>query len=337
MNDVIERPKTQAKKGFQWDDYWSAQTYESILPDDIDPKVFASVCKRAMQTTRNLMDCAKENPQSVLNALIECAQDGLMPDGKQAALVCFKNRRNNNYDLTYMPMLRGVIDRLHKSAMIKDISLKMVFEGDFFERHEGDNARYEHKPTNNPTGDPIGVYGLVNTTNGGTYRDWMPQCEIMKLKNAAIVKVGGAKNSYRTPWCGDFEYEMWKKSVLKRMSKILPISSSDRRMLDRDNLLYDIGAEELKPQERVIQPLKIGGDIAPEKPNESQTEAPSNSIKQQGHRAALNGVDALNDWFNGLPVERREEFADRYDTAWIAIARAADEQEPNPETKDTNG
>jgi len=299
MNEIIEKPKTETKQKttFTTNDFWSPSTYEDVLPNDVEPAVFARVCKRAMNTTNNLWECAKGNPQQVLNALIECAQDGLMPDGKEAALVAFWDKRNERYNLTYIPMLKGVVARLHKSGQIKSIALRMVFENDDWKPVYGDNEHFHHIPASGKSGDPIGVYCIVKTVNGGIYRDFMDVSEINVLKQAAFKKVGGADKKYRTPWGGDHEFEMWKKSPLKRLAKILPISSNDRRMLDRDNVLYDIGVQHVETEKTKPKFLHIAKDN-----NETVENKPaqSNEVKLQKNEPEKNRGNIETDWLSNV-------------------------------------
>lgn len=254
MNEVIE------KKKFDWKIALDERkdVFKTALPPTVDVDQFIAVCKRAVSTVPNLMDCIATSPSVAFNAFLDCAADGLMPDNRQAALVVFRNRRNETWDLTYIPMVRGIIDRLHNTGLIKDIKVRMVFSGDEFEYITGDEEKITHKPAGN-IGEATHVYAIVNMKDGGVYRDVMTAKEIMVLKNMAIRKVGGADKAWRTPWGGEFEFEMWKKTVLHRLKKIMPMSAQDRTMIERNDDLYTFdGADE--PQEApILRPLNIMG------------------------------------------------------------------------------
>lgn len=60
--------------------------------------------------------------QTLFQACMKCAQDGLLPDGREAALVIFRTKKKiDNRDVwvdavQYMPMVAGVIARCDARA-----------------------------------------------------------------------------------------------------------------------------------------------------------------------------------------------------------------------------
>jgi len=199
------------------------------LPRHITADKFRQVASVAISRNKDIMRCMDQDPKAVLLSLADCAKDGLLPDGKEAALVPFKG------SLTYIPMIKGVLKQMRNSGEIASISAQIVHENDTFSFRQGDDERLEHEPNwKGERGEPVAAYAIIRMKSGEIYREVMSRVQIMAVKNASRAKGG--------PWSGPFELEMWRKTVLKRAAKYCPLS--DERihdMLDRDNDLYDLG------------------------------------------------------------------------------------------------
>ncbi|MED5549761.1 MAG: recombinase RecT [Pseudomonadota bacterium] len=204
------------------------------LPPSVTADKFRRVASTALARTPMLQECMESNPKAVLLALSDCAADGLLPNGKEAALVPFNDRKNNTIDLTYIPMIAGVLKRMRNSGEVSSISAEIVHENDVFEFIRGDDEKLTHKP--NWTGDrgrPVAAYAIIRMASGEIYREVMSAAQIEAVKNASRAKGG--------PWSGPFVLEMWRKTVLKRAAKYCPLSDDRiQTMLDRDNALYDL-------------------------------------------------------------------------------------------------
>src|SRR5215472_9552133 len=72
--------------------------FQAALPDNIPVARFKRVLVTALNQNPELAKC---NRHSLFLAAIKCAQDGLYPDGREAALVPFKGQAQ------YMPMVTG--------------------------------------------------------------------------------------------------------------------------------------------------------------------------------------------------------------------------------------
>ena len=73
--------------------------FKSVLPKHIKSEKFENVVVTAVRTKPDLL---KLNRPSLFNACMDCAQDGLLPNGVEAALVPFKG------NVKYMPMVGGI-------------------------------------------------------------------------------------------------------------------------------------------------------------------------------------------------------------------------------------
>lgn len=199
--------------------------FAKTLPAYIKPERFVRTAQSALTFTRNL-DKVK-NPQSLLAACMKAASDGLILDGREAALVV-----DYNGDVQYRPMMRGLLKLAYNSGAIKGIVVEVVRKGDMF----------KHRPTNlsepivheinheGERGDAYTVYALAEMKDGGIVHDVMSVSDVNRIRDRSDAwRAFQAKKIKSTPWHTDWS-EMARKTVFRRLSKYLP-SSSDRDAL----------------------------------------------------------------------------------------------------------
>jgi len=232
------------------------KTFESVLPAHIEVKKFMRTIVGAVQNNPDILKC---NRQSILNSCQKAAQDGLVIDGREAALVQFKGQAQ------YMPMVNGVLKKLRNSGQISTITAETVHQNDPFKY----NPAMDDVPNHSPEwfgdrGEMIGVYAVAKMKDGSYV------VEIMNMKQIDKVKsVSRSANSGSSPW-KQWPEEMAKKTVLRRIAKYLPSSADIDQMFDNDNENYDLSqAEEVetvdvkpdesKPQTKAAQ--AVMGDV----------------------------------------------------------------------------
>ncbi len=91
----------------------------------------------------------KADKQSLVLALTRCAKDGLMPDGREAALVVRSTKVNNQFvkKAVYMPMVDGVIKCACQSGQVSSIFVDVVYEADEFKRWADERGKhFKHIP-----------------------------------------------------------------------------------------------------------------------------------------------------------------------------------------------
>ena len=251
-----------------------------LLPKTISPERFLQVCMNAVLANPQLREViTKESSarRTFFAEAMKCATDGLVPDGREAAFTHFKMREVGTV-VKYMPMVAGILKKVRNSGEIASISVELVHEKDEFEYQMGDDEKIVHRrpPFGTDRGAMVGVYAIVRTHKDGIYREVMDATQIAAVRAASRSGSGG-------PWAGPFEGEMWKKSVLRRISKRLPMSSDIAGVVMRDDDLYDLGTPtgaiiEAEPQPRV-QAAKtreaMGLSVAP--PSANPVDPPSST------------------------------------------------------------
>lgn len=207
------------------------------LPVDIDPDRFIRTVVTSVQMNQDL---AYADRRSLFGACMKAAQDGLLPDGREAVLNIYNTKVKDKatgreewvQTVQYLPMVRGILKVMRNSGMIAHIDAAAVYERDEFSFERGDDPKIVHNPYlgDDEPGKVIAAYIIVRLTNGETHREVMPRRDIEKTRAAS--KSGDGASSPWTKWYD----QMAIKAVIKRASKILPTSSEALdRVLQNDN------------------------------------------------------------------------------------------------------
>lgn len=195
----------------------------TLLSDSgVDPKLFLEACRRALMRDPDLVNT---DPAAFIQAALNCAADGLIPDGRKAAIVRYKSAAQ------YVPMYQGLLDIAYRSGNFQSIEARVVYKGDDFDYDLGDDPFIRHKRSLEATSEKIiGAYAIARTTNGGVFR------EVMGLKDLAKVRaVSKATNGPNKDWPG----EMARKAPVRRLWKYLPKTAAMDRVAIHDDDTYD--------------------------------------------------------------------------------------------------
>ncbi|AAQ54944.1 RecT-like protein [Burkholderia phage Bcep22] len=213
---------------------------EKALPPDIDVDRFIRTVLTSVQMNPDLLYA---NRQSLMNACMRAAQDGLFPDGREAVLNIYNTKvkvRDGNNRLIeewvpmvqYLPMVRGILKVMRNSGEVANIDAAAVYSKDHFRFVRGDDPRIEHEPYlgDDDPGPVVAAYMIVKLSNGEVRREVMPRRDIEKTRLASKNAEGA-----NSPWTKWYD-QMAIKGVIKRGAKLLP-ASSDRldRVIDHDN------------------------------------------------------------------------------------------------------
>jgi len=194
--------------------------FRNALPSHIKPEKFQRVVMTVVQQNPGLMNADR---RTLLASCLKCASDGLIPDGREAALVMFGQQ------VQYMPMLAGIQKRIRNSGEIASIQAHVIYENDHFVWHQGLDASVEHRPLfPGDRGKPIGAYAVAKFKDGSE-----PQFEVMDV--AAIERVRQVSRAKSNgPWVQWWD-EMARKTVFRRLSKWLPMDTEAEDLMRRDD------------------------------------------------------------------------------------------------------
>ena len=112
---------------------------------------------------------------------------------------------------------KGLIDLARRSGQIVSIAAHEVCEEDEFDMIYGLDEKLEHRPAMKDRGAIIGFYAVAKLTGGGHAFEFMSRQEV-----DAIMHASQSKGNYG-PW-KDHYTEMGRKTVIRRLSKYLPLS-----------------------------------------------------------------------------------------------------------------
>jgi recombination protein RecT len=197
-----------------------ADSLQSALPPHIKPERFISAVMTAVQINPDLLACER---RSLWLACMRCAQDGLLPDAQEAAIVAYKSKAQ------YLPMYAGLLKRFRNSGNFRWVGTGIVYEGDTYEHWvTQDGEHFRHVPAEDNSGKKIRrVYALATTKDGGSFIADLSMAEIEKRRAMSRASRDDA------PWKQWFE-EMARKTALRVLSKLLPKSSDIDVFLQRD-------------------------------------------------------------------------------------------------------
>ncbi|MBU8540851.1 recombinase RecT [Falsiroseomonas tokyonensis] len=212
MNQITKTTETPEAKLRQQLSSMAPQ-FAMALPSHIKPEKLQRVVMTVAQQNPALLDADR---RSLLGACLKCAADGLIPDGREAALVMFKDK------VQYMPMMAGLLKRARNSGEIAGVIAQVIYERDEFIQTPDDfDHPIRHRPPalGQDRGKPIGAYALGKLKDGTVVSEVMSLSEIEKVRRVSRASGAG-------PWVQWWD-EMARKTVFRRLSKWLPMDAED--------------------------------------------------------------------------------------------------------------
>lgn len=223
------------------------------LPQHIPEERFIRVVLTAVQINPDLLTV---NRQSLWNSCLRAAQDGLLPDGREGAIVPFRdnNPKSPTKDQTiaqWMPMVLGLLKRFRNSGQFKSITANIVREKDEFSYWIDEHGEHlKHIPVDDIS-KPIKAYALAVTKGGGTMIKVMSHADIEKRRAVSRAKDG--------PMWREWWEEAAMKTVLRNLHKRLPTSSDLDDLMRRDEALYNFDtATDRGP---AVRPADVSGAL----------------------------------------------------------------------------
>lgn len=195
--------------------------FAAALPKHVSPERFVRVVMTAVQTTPALLNADR---RTLFAAATKAAQQGLLPDGREGAIVTFKDQAQ------WMPMVAGIMKLVRNSGEISTWSVQAVYENDAFDFCLGDEEHITHKPALANRGKLIAVYSIVSMKDGEKSR------EVMSVEDVNAIRAR-SRSGNSGPWVTDFA-EMAKKTVVRRHSKRLPLSTDIDGAIREDDDLF---------------------------------------------------------------------------------------------------
>lgn len=300
-----------------------AEEFRKALPSHISPEKLQRTIITAAQSNPDLLSADR---QSLITSAMKAAQDGLLPDGREAALVIFSTSSKDaagNWQrkqlVQYMPMVYGLRKKIVQSGEIISLQTGLVYRAELeagaFIYEVGMEPPIRHRPVLDLPEDEltddciVAAYSIARMKDGSVSVEVMRRGEINKVREASQTgatrdRKGQARVS-KGPWA-DWFGEMARKTVMRRHSKTLPMNGD--LIVDVEGREFEAAASAshvldavegakpvaLPPAE---EPAGDAGDDAPRQTlaEELNDEIPTNFDKQTGEIIEQRGMTEVDE------------------------------------------
>ena len=278
----------------------------------------------AVRETPKLLECA---PDSIQKEIMKCCADGLVPDSKEAVILPYFNKDNKRSEANYQPMVYGIIKRMKELGSVASITVELVHEADTFYVNLSDveDTKHEFDIFSDDRGKVVGAYCITRDKDRHViHREIMLRSDLDKVRQAS--------KSPNSPAWKVWESEMFKKAVLRRLSKYISLDNDKlKQMIERIDQFFDYRQRQESQRLDPFAPKQIdsSGDILsrpdaeegnPAKQSPSSTPSPAevSSHPQQGASASGGGSTAPSDATDQKPKLTLDEMQAFSDHLWVS-------------------
>jgi len=200
------------------------QSLADVAQKHLPPEKICKLALVAASRNPKIFECTQE---SVLQSVMQAAQLGLAFDGTsgQGYLVPYGKQ------CTFIIGYKGMVTLARQSGDVGLLHVDVVCENDQFDHGVRDAMPYvEHRPPLNARGEVIGAYAICVFKDGGKQVAVMGRDDLEAIRNRSRASANG-------PWKTDPK-EMCKKTVLRRLMKLLPqVPELDRIFAQEDRFV----------------------------------------------------------------------------------------------------
>lgn len=204
---------------------------QSVLPKHMTPERMCRIAVAAVTHSPDLIEAARNAPETVVAAVVEAASLGLEPLSilGHAYLVPRWNSKTNRKEVSLQIGYRGFIELASRSGRVQTIIAELVYPEDEFKVQMGTDPQIVHVPNfaRASGSEPVCCYAVAKFKDGAV--------AFRVLTVADIERIRACSDSWRSytakkipeaacPWAGPHKYEMWRKSAVRQLAKYLPLS-----------------------------------------------------------------------------------------------------------------
>lgn len=271
---------------------------QNALPKFITVEKMIRVAITAMSRTPKLLEC---EITTLLGAIMTSSQLGLMPDGVlgEAYLIPFKNTKKKIMECQFMIGYRGYVALALRSGQVKSIQARCVRKGDEFKYEFGLEPKLTHVPkgvsSTTEENEITHFYAVIQLMTGGALFEVMNCVEVNFIRDKSKA-YAYADNKKETIWHLHYE-EMGKKTVIRRLIKMAPLSPEINRAIGLDDLA-DVGANQKTNVELLDIPALdiqevVFEEIIAEDSETNPDESTTNKNLKTGNKAVQQTRDLL--------------------------------------------
>jgi recombination protein RecT len=247
------------------------------LPNTLSADRMVRLALTMLKKNDALQKCS---PVSVMACVIEIAQLGLEPEGVlgHAYMVPFGGQ------CSLIVGYRGFMHLMYQSGIIREVSAEIVRKGDKFQRVLGTERQLVHIPDPIPEKDEeknwLGAYAVCSFLNNGNAFEYLEKVVIYQSRARSRGYQRHVKEGTSTPWVTD-PAEMWRKTVIRKLAKRMPMSTSDKR----GELLRAVMLDEYGERKDLLIPTLSGFEVNPDPPEQPNGDAIKPTIEVETENA----------------------------------------------------
>jgi recombination protein RecT len=326
-----------------------ADEFKAVLPAHISIEKFQRTIATAALQNPKLLECDRK---SLLMAAMKAGQDGLLPDGREAALVPFKvNRKIDGewqtwWEVQYLPMAWGLRKKVLQSGEVISLETGVIYraevEGGHFIYEVGMDPPMRYRPkldlTLEETADSeivasYSIARLKNVNGGDPY--WsvevLRRFEIDKIRQMSQTGAVGRVDPRtkrpiepKGPWV-DWLPAMAEKSALRQHTKVLPQSGDLLDSISRDDEeeARAAGAARMlavqpEPAVALPTPSELQGEEEPHNPETGEVETDNRGMTEVDETTAreLDAQAGAAEEGEGAEPEGEAEAEQNAEPAW---------------------
>lgn len=215
IRDLISSQKTQI---------------EAAIPKHMSVEKISRIALTTFRKNTKLLNCT---PESLLGAVIQCAQLGLEPNDMtgHVHLIPFKNRKTNQTDIQLIIGYQGLIELMWRTGKILSLNAHVVYENEFkapdcFTLEYGAKTTLKHIPLRpkDRGEEKVGVYAVAELKGGGNAIEWLWKEQVEEIRDNSAGYKAAKRYGEKSIW-EEHEDAMWRKTAIRAASKYLPKST----------------------------------------------------------------------------------------------------------------
>lgn len=209
----------------------------AALPSHLTPDKMIRMAITAISKNPKLLECTQT---SLFGSIIQLAQLGLAPDAVlgEAYLIPYGT------EATLIVGYKGLVNLARRSGQVSRFQARPVYQGDEFEYEFGLDERLVHKPSGESSDEKLThVYAVIEFKDGSKMFDVMTRKEVEFARD----KSKGRSNPV---WKSHFG-EMAKKTVIRRLAKVAPLSPEFQKAVALDEE-FDVLGKSQKNEKEIL-------------------------------------------------------------------------------------
>ena len=245
------------------------EAFAEVAPKHFNVERLVKLAQASLSRTPKLAQCTGE---SLLIQLMRCAELGLEPNSPLGGihLVPFENKRTGKVECQGIIDYRALVALARRSDQISAIAARVVYSRDEFDPVETETGvHFTFKQAEGDRGEMVKVFAYARLKTGEVQFDQMSKADVDKIRARSRASSSG-------PWVTDYD-EMAKKTVLRRLCKLLPLTTEAAAIIaEEETEEAEVAVELLPPVERGSRTAalkeRLRSRVEPPAPEEPEAE-----------------------------------------------------------------